>query len=235
MMTYIQSMRREMRDDSDERYASATLRSLVFAAGVTSKETKMTCKRLKGMSTIAFFLLAAASTSSADEQCSNATLKGLYGFSLRGQLIGIFDDAGNTHRFANEPVLIDAVSIQDFDGHGGFTRADFVQSGGEKRPGSTDPTTGFDTNESGMYTVYSDCTGIMHINKFPAPISSTTIDIRFVLTDGGRRMFGVVSRQVIGGQFRATDGTTCGPAQPCRMEAQESLIGEKFRTEGRDR
>lgn len=41
-------------------------------------------------------------------------------------------------------------------------------------------------------------------------------------------MFGVVSHQVIGGQFTATDGTVCGPANPCTMRAQESVVGEKF-------
>ena len=194
----------------------------------------MTHRRWRSAGLVCAVLLSLNGMARAEDRCSNATLKGQYGFSLRGEFIGFFDDAGNPHRLAN-PNLIDAISIQNFDGNGGFTRTDYVESDGNKRPGSTDPTTGFDTNESGIYTVYPDCTGIMHINRFPPPISTTTIDIRFVLTDGGRRLFGVVSHQVIGGQFNATDGTQCGPAKPCTMRAQESVVGEKFDTDRNDR
>jgi hypothetical protein len=179
-------------------------------------------------------LLTVSGTARAEDECSNATLKGLYGFSLRGEFIGFIDAGGNPHRIPN-PDIVDAVFIQKFDGTGGFTRSDYVSSDGFKRPGFTDPTTGFDTGETGTYTVFPNCTGVMHI-AFPAPIASTIIDVRFVLTERGHRLHGVVSHQEIAGPFTASDGiTTCGPTPACNMRAQESVIGEKFDVEGRGR
>jgi len=187
----------------------------------------MTRKFWKGAVLVSAALLTVSGTARAEDECSNATLKGLYGFSLRGEFIGFFDAGGNPHRIPN-PDIIDAVSIQKFDGTGAFTRSDYVSSDGFKRPGLTDPTTGFDTGETGTYTVFPNCTGIMHIT-FPAPIASTIIDIRFVLTEGGHRLHGVVSHQEIAGAFTALDGTTtCGPTPACNMRAQESVVGEKF-------
>ncbi len=194
----------------------------------------MTRKFWKGTVLVSAALLTVSGTARAEDECSNATLKGLYGFSLRGEFIGFFDASGNAHRIAN-PNLVDAVFIQKFDGTGGFTRSDYVVSDGFKRPGLTDPTTGFDTGESGTYTVFPNCTGLMHIT-FTAPIASTIIDVRFVLTESGHRLHGVVSHQEIAGPFTALDGiTTCGLTPACNMRAQESVIGEKFDVEGRGR
>jgi hypothetical protein len=172
-------------------------------------------------------LMTVGGTARAEDECSNATLKGLYGFSLRGEFIGFVDAGGNAHRIPN-PDIVDAVFIQKFDGRGTFTRSDYVSSDGLKRPGLTGQTTGFDTGETGTYTVFPDCMDIMHIT-FPAPIASTIIDVRFVLTEGGHRLHGVVSHQEIAGPFTALDGiTTCGPTRACNMRAQESVVGEKF-------
>src|ERR1700761_4394823 len=184
---------------------------------------KMTHQFWKGAVLASAALLTSSGTARAEDECSNATLKGLYGFSLRGEFIGFFDAGGNAHRIAN-PSLVDAVFIQKFDGTGAFTRSDYIVSDGFKRPGLTDHTTGFDTGESGTYTVFPNCTGIMRIT-FPAPIASTIIDVRFVLTEGGHRLHGVVSHQEIAGPFTALDGTTtCGPTPACNMRAQESVV-----------
>jgi hypothetical protein len=194
----------------------------------------MTRKFWKGAVLLSAALVTISGTARAEQECSNATLKGLYGFSLRGEFIGFFDADGNPQRIRN-PDIIDAVFIQKFDGTGAFTRSDYVSSDGFKRPGLTDRTTGFDTGETGTYTVFPNCTGIMHIT-FPAPIASTIIEIRFALTEGGHRLHGVVSHQEIAGPFTALDEkTTCGPTPACNMRAQESVVGEKFDVGGGDR
>lgn len=75
----------------------------------------------------------------------------------------------------------------------------------------------------------------MHIT-FTAAIASTIIDVRFVLTERGHRLHGVVSHQEIAGPFTALDKkTTCGPTPACNMRAQESVVGEKFDVEGEHR
>ena len=191
----------------------------------------MSARLWKRMAIAATVMMVVSGAAHAEDECSNATIKGLYGFSLRGEFIGFFDAGGNPHRITN-PDIVDAVFIQKFDGSGAFTRSDYVSSDGSKRPGLTDSTTGFDTGETGTYTVFPNCTGIMHIT-FPAPIASTIIDVRFVLTEGGHRLHGVVSHQEIAGPFTALDGTTtCGPTPACTMRAQESVVGEKFEEEG---
>lgn len=106
----------------------------------------MTRKFWKRAVLLSAALLSVGGTARAEDECSNATLKGLYGFSLRGEFIGFFDADGNPQRIPN-PDIIDAVFIQKFDGTGAFTRSDYVSSDGFKRPGLTDPTTGFDTGK----------------------------------------------------------------------------------------
>ena len=52
----------------------------------------------------------------------------------------------------------------------------------------TDPVNGFQTDETGKYTVYSDCTGTFTINS-----SSSIITVNFVLSDHGRAIHTVVT------------------------------------------
>ena len=81
-----------------------------------------------------------------------------------------------------------------FDGTGGLKQVDYVMSS-PNAPQSTppkDPVTGFHTDESGMYTVFSDCTGTFTITS-PA----TIITVNFVLSDHGRSIHTIVTSLIL--------------------------------------
>lgn len=120
--------------------------------------------------------------------CSNSTLNGDYAFRLSGQ---IFNSNGTT-------TLRDGVAMTHFNGSGALNQVDFVMSNGTLVPGPTDPTTGFHADESGSYTVNSDCTGSAEID-FPAPPgvpSGAVIKLKFVIGDHGRTIHAIVSELI---------------------------------------
>lgn len=126
--------------------------------------------------------------------CSNATLNGDYAFTVSGK---IFHPDGTVDTRAG-------VAMTHFNGAGGLTQNDYLMSSSIYMasgandghvPGPPDPTTGFNTGETGSYTVNSDCTGKMEID-FPVPPTATTgavIKLRIVVSDGGRVIGTVVS------------------------------------------
>jgi hypothetical protein len=65
--------------------------------------------------------------------CSNATLKGPFGFIGHGEILGLIAD-GTLHPYA-APVILDDVALVTFDGIGGFTRTDFGVIGGLPKGG----------------------------------------------------------------------------------------------------
>jgi len=80
--------------------------------------------------------------------CSNASLKGMYGQTISGEILPA----------AGVVLPQNGIAMTTFDGKGTFTQEDFVVIGGA--PTST----GFETGETGTYTVNSDCTGTATIN-----------------------------------------------------------------------
>ena len=114
--------------------------------------------------------------------CSNRTLKGDYAFTVTGQ---IFHPDGTVDTRAG-------VAITNFDGAGNLSQEDFVMSsslGGPVPSPDTDPVSGFHTNETGSYTVNSDCTGNATID-FPNGI---VIKLMFVVRDSGASIHTVVT------------------------------------------
>jgi hypothetical protein len=117
---------------------------------------------------------AAWAGGSDDFGCSNATLKGEYAFGV-----------------TNYTVPSVAAGIKVFDGHGNFTQRDYR---GYSTPVEFAPK----GQETGTYTVNSDCTGSMVIN-LNAPVTSGStgvIGILFVISDGGRHIHEVVSENI---------------------------------------
>jgi hypothetical protein len=127
-----------------------------------------------------------------NDGCSNATLAGDYAFTVSGK---IFLPTGIV-------VEREGIAMTHFDGGGNLTQVDFVLSSPNAGPppGSApvDPITGFHTQETGTYSVYSDCTGTFTIHFPPfttsagGSISGAIIVVKFALSNGGRSIHTVV-------------------------------------------
>jgi hypothetical protein len=126
-------------------------------------------------------LLASSASAWADSNegpCSNRTLSGDYGFSLKGVL---FPAPGLSLAFRG-------VVMVHYDGKGNFTQLDHVVTNGvppaqEWRPGS------------GTYTVNPNCTGISVINIPGNP--QPTITVHFVVVQQGHEIFQVVDGNAV--------------------------------------
>jgi hypothetical protein len=55
--------------------------------------------------------------------CSNATLRGPYGFTGHGEILGLIGPDNAVHPYAATSIL-DDVALVTFDGTGGFTRTE---------------------------------------------------------------------------------------------------------------
>ena len=112
-----------------------------------------------GIAISSLFLCSSTKAQDNDNDgCSIATLNGDYAFTVSGQ---IFLPTGAV-------VQREGVAMTHFDGAGGLTQVDLVESSPNAPPPSgvspTDPVTGFHTHESGTYTVHADCTGTFTVN-----------------------------------------------------------------------
>src|SRR5439155_25389606 len=112
--------------------------------------------------------------STDNDGCTNATLKGDYAFSVVD---------------FTSPLVV--VGIGTFDGKGGFSQVDY-RGDSLATTGQTD----FSGGETGSYKVNRDCTGSQVINlNVPVPSGSKgVIENRFVISDGGRSIHGVVAK-----------------------------------------
>jgi hypothetical protein len=117
-----------------------------------------------------------------DFGCSNATLNGEYAFGVTA-----YTPAG----LPNGPPAV-VTGIKVFYGDGTLTQRDYQ---GDNLAGDDFSPPG---RETGTYKVNSDCTGSMVINlnvpNVPPGTSSGVIDIKFVISDGGRHVHEVVSQ-----------------------------------------
>jgi hypothetical protein len=125
---------------------------------------------------------AAWAGSTDDFGCSNATLKGEYAFAVTA-----YTPAG----LPNGPPEV-VTGIKVFDGQGNLTQRDYQ---GDNLAGDDFAPRG---QETGTYEVNSNCTGSMVINlnvpHVPAGLSTGVINIKFVISDGGRHIHEVVSQ-----------------------------------------
>lgn len=147
-------------------------------------------KRLlsKGMLAAAVALPALSGSAWAggtdDFGCSNATLKGEYAFGATVYTPAPPPSPPPTTKVVN--------GIKVFDGQGNLTQRDYQ---GDDLAGPDFAPPG---REKGTYQVNSDCTGSMVIDLnvpgVPAGLSSGVIEIKFVISDGGRHIHEVVSQ-----------------------------------------
>ena len=160
--------------------------------GIAMKSLPLKFVLVSGL--IGLSLAGGAKAQSGDNDgCSNATLTGDYAFTVSGQ---IFVPNGPT-------IQREGIAMTHFDGAGNLSQVDFVLSSPNAvaPPGfslPTDAVTGFNIQEKGAYTVYSDCTGTLTVNFPPAtshigPIPGAVLVAKFVLSNGGRSIHTIVT------------------------------------------
>jgi hypothetical protein len=102
----------------------------------------------------------------AQTGCSNSTLRGNYGFQIKGTIVGLGPIGG--------------IALITFDGGGNFTQTDNVSVNGfpivPNRPGS------------GTYNVNADCTGAQTLKSGGQVIHTT-----FVIAENGKEVFDEVT------------------------------------------
>ena len=150
--------------------------------------TKMKSWLWNGMIAAAIALPAlsgvALAQSTDNDGCTNATLKGDYAFSVTGWTL------------SPGPLWVPnfVVGIGRFDGVGGFSQVDYLADG-LRTTGQTDFAP--EGQETGSYTVNPDCTGSQEIKLnvpgVPPGTSHGVIENRFVISNGGRSIHGVVA------------------------------------------
>jgi hypothetical protein len=129
------------------------------------------------------FGTAAAAAQGSHPQCSASTIEGDYSFRVSGEL---FTAGGIVNR--------DGIALTHFDGDHLLTQVDYVLADGVATPGPKDAN-GFNTNETGTYSVHDNCTGEAEID-FPTPTGGTSgavIKFLFVISDHGRQLTTIVT------------------------------------------
>jgi hypothetical protein len=185
------------------------------------KEMNMKIMHLSALSAIAIALLSLSGAAQAGGLCSNATLKGPYGFSAQGEVLGLLDATGTLLPFATPSVLND-VAIVTFDGMGNFTRTDFGNMNGVPKGGQT----AFNPNQTGTYTVNPDCTGTMQIKYTAGPVpSGVVLDLEMVVADDGTVVKAIIAKETVPAAGPTANGTTC--SSNCQLGVQVSFEGKK--------
>jgi hypothetical protein len=107
------------------------------------------------------------------KECSNATLRGSFGYTSTGTLLDSFVPPPFAGPFAE-------VGRQSFDGKGNTDATATTSSNGNPAPVTIE----------GTYTVNPDCTGSMTLNVSPF---DSTVDADFVISDDGAEIRAIVS------------------------------------------
>ena len=109
--------------------------------------------------------------------CSNATLRGDYGFTVDGQILaGPF------------PGILRAIGVAHYDGDGESTIVDFATINGI--PTGADWRSG-----TGTYDINADCTGTAQLNFTDG---SPSLHLRLVVVDSGREVRSIVEGNATG-------------------------------------
>lgn len=153
--------------------------------------------------------------SANNDRCSNATLKGDYGFTISGYRP---NPDGTTSP-------IKGVAITHFDGAGNLTQRDFVVQAGVPNPANGNSQTGFhfSTGETGTYTINTDCTGSAEIDlNVPVPSGSTgVIRLMLIVTNSGRAIHAVVAEITPPGATEPVLNTTSSDAWKIELDRDQ--------------
>jgi hypothetical protein len=137
--------------------------------------------------TTTVLVLSAVQASADSSVCTNAALKGNYGFTISGFRP---NPDGTTSP-------IKGVAMTHFDGTGKLTQRDFVVTAGVVTSGNGNGTAGFEFSmgETGTYNINPDCTGSAEIDlNVPVPFGSKgVLKLMLVVTNGGRSIHTVVA------------------------------------------
>jgi len=147
-----------------------------------------------------FPAVSGAAWATDDYGCSNDTLRGEYAFGATAYTPPPLPNG-------SPPPQTEVVTgIKVFDGQGNLTQRDYR---GDNLLGPDFAPPG---QETGTYTVNSDCTGSMeiHLNVPNTPAASGIIDIKFVISDGGRHIHEVVSPFIPPGASKPASTQTNG-------------------------
>jgi hypothetical protein len=150
---------------------------------------RLTVLAVRGFLAITLMLFLNSTCFAVDNDgCSNATLRGNYGFTILG-------DQPNPDG-TTSPVV--GIAITHFDGAGKLTQKDFAVTGGLPSPANGNAATGFHfaSGETGTYSVNPDCTGSAEIDlNAPAPpgLSRGVIKLMFIVPTNGATIHTVVS------------------------------------------
>jgi len=150
---------------------------------------RLTVLALRGLIALSLMLVLNSRCFAADHDgCSNASLRGNYGFTILG-------DHPNPDG-TTSPIV--GVAITHFDGAGKLTQKDFTMDGGLPSPANGNAASGFHFagGETGTYSVNSDCTGSAEIDlNAPAPpgLSRGVIKLMFIVPPDGATIHTVVS------------------------------------------
>jgi hypothetical protein len=186
------------------------------------KEMTMKIKHLGILSAATVALLSLSGAAQAGGLCSNATLKGPFGFIGHGEILGLIGADGAVHPYA-APSILDDIALVTFDGAGNFSRTDFGVIAGLPKGGQIT----FNPVQSGTYTVNSDCTGTMKIvykagGSVPAGVET---DLNIVVAADGTLIESVVYRAVTVSGASMDGQAVCPPN--CEQGVQESFEGKK--------
>lgn len=142
------------------------------------------------MNAILLASMAVAATcfmSPADAHCSAQTIRGLYTFTIQGNVLS---PAGTVVQ------LINGVGIIAFDGVGNLVQEDFVVLNGVQSPGGQTNPSGFHTGETGTYLINPDCTGSATIATGPGNV----VNLALVVAGNGATLHNVVSSGTLDGK-----------------------------------
>lgn len=136
------------------------------------------------MTAIALTALAGGAQAQSNS-CTNATLRGDYAFTVSVQVLNA--DGTTTWR--------KGVALTHFDGAGNLSQQDYVMTltPGHTPPGGIDTAPAFRTNETGTYSVNTDCSGGFAEIDMPPHPGGVVIKLVFVLADHARTIHTVVS------------------------------------------
>jgi hypothetical protein len=142
---------------------------------VLEYHTRTLEEKMKRLLCLAVTVLALALITSpiqaAASSCSNATIRGTYAFTLRGQIL--LPDGSS--------IVLDGLAKQTFDGRGNFTQVDAVAENGVLAPGWRPG--------SGTYSVNPNCTGTQTISVTGLP----DVHLQFIISQSGNKIRQVVT------------------------------------------
>ena len=194
---------------------------LLNACVSDDKEMNMKSKASIYVAAMATVLMWCGTARANGPTCSTETLRGPYGFSAQGEILGIIGTDGQVH-YAKSRLLINDVAIINFDGRGSFTRNDAGNIGGLPKSNGA-----FNNVQFGAYSVNPDCTGTMVINYGTKEArAGVTLTVQIAISGDGSTVMGEMSSETvpIGAAPPTVDGK-CG--NPCSEAVQIGFQGKK--------